>query len=117
MRAVVFRSLRASAPLTRGRLPLARVIRRGAALALLLGLTACSLEDSEWEAIRKLPLDVQASTYQRAIADLRLVCDRHREGLELFCHTQAQWVLKFPECDSACSALTSRVLTHAARPR
>jgi hypothetical protein len=82
-----------------------------AATALLLTVAAViavlSLRgpDSETKAIGTLSATERRALYERTLQTLETTCDRTKRphGLDDFCREQAEFVVKFPECDAACS--------------
>lgn len=82
-------------------------------LLLLLVALAAWLAVVAWRehrltvAVRSLPRDVQEATYRRTYEELSAVCARE-SSLAEYCQRQAEFILKFPQCDAACSQLARR---------
>lgn len=60
--------------------------------------------DAETKAIGALSADERRTLYERTLRTLETTCDRtHRpRGLDDYCREQAEFVVKFPECDTGC---------------
>jgi hypothetical protein len=84
-------------------------------LAILLALaTAIAtwfwLEGAEERALGELPLRDRRDIYARELANLRALCaPPANSDLSERCRQQAEFVLEFPECDSACQELAGRL--------
>jgi hypothetical protein len=49
--------------------------------------------------------------YERTLQTLQSPsCDPARNGLKDYCRQQAEFIIKFPECDAACGELAKRFL-------
>jgi cytochrome b pre-mRNA-processing protein 3 len=86
-----------------------------AALAAALVVASAWLWHSgaERRAIQKLQPDERRALYERTLGTLRAPCgiENHSEGLEAYCREQSEFIVQFPECDSACAALARQHLT------
>jgi hypothetical protein len=69
-------------------------------------------QTAEQRAIRHLPPAERQALYDRTLQTLRDPCgmSRNANGLGSFCRAQAKFILEFPECDAACSALAKGYL-------
>jgi cytochrome b pre-mRNA-processing protein 3 len=66
------------------------------------------------QVIRDMPVAQRQALYHRTLETLRTVCvDPHDSVLRDFCQGQADFIMRFPECDDACLAL---VQPHVPRP-
>jgi hypothetical protein len=61
-------------------------------------------QQSDASMVRDLPPAERAKVAERAVSNLRDVCQRADRPRE-FCREQAQIVVGLPECDGACRAL------------
>jgi len=80
------------------------------ALALLLAVWWWWGGRAERVAIADLDPQERAALYQRTLQNLRSTCEppERPRGLDDYCRRQADFILKFPECDSACRSLANR---------
>lgn len=80
------------------------------ALGIIVAATVTSLwlwnPDAERKAILKLPEPERRALYERTLRTLETTCrpDKRAKGLEDFCREQSEFILRFPECDAACSS-------------
>jgi hypothetical protein len=88
-----------------------------ALVAVLSFLVALEHGRSLRSAVHRLPSPERTASLQRALVDLRTVCERPAEGLESHCREQAEFVLGFVECDAACRELALHQLAVQPRPR
>jgi hypothetical protein len=87
-----------------------------AAAALLLSVAAVvavlSLKgpDAETKAITALSEAERRALYERILRTLETTCDQAKRphGLDDFCKEQAEFIVKFPECDAACASRAAR---------
>jgi hypothetical protein len=72
---------------------------------------------SEREAIFKLAPDERRALYERTLQNLKSTCqsERRPSGLDDYCHRQADFILKFPECDRTCESLARRQMNEPTR--
>ncbi len=63
--------------------------------------------DAEGKAILNLPQMERRALYERTLRTLETTCrsKASASGLEDFCRGQAEFIVRFPECDAVCSAL------------
>jgi hypothetical protein len=63
--------------------------------------------DAERKAIQRLPQAERRVLYERTLRTLETTCrlEGRESGLEDFCQRQAEFILRFPECDAACSSV------------
>jgi hypothetical protein len=84
-----------------------------AALVLMVLVSAALVwlrsRDAEHDAIRRLSDAERRALYERTLRTLRSSCDpkTRPQGLADFCRAQADFILKFPECDSVCTTLAA----------
>ena len=85
------------------------------ALATALLALSISRGNAERRAVGRLPELERRALYGRTMQTLGSTCEEanRRSGLEKYCREQAEFVVEFPECDAACSALARR---HRAGP-
>ena len=62
-------------------------------------------EGAERRALERLPEAERSALYTRTLESLEQLCAVPREGLRDYCQGQADFLAKFPECDSRCRAL------------
>lgn len=67
------------------------------------------------EVLARLPEPERRALYERTLHALTSTCQAtpRSSGLEDFCREQAQFVLRFPECDASCRALSQGLLAAA----
>jgi len=70
---------------------------------------------SEQRAIRAMPDAKRAALYRRTLDDLVTVCAAGAAEFEEHCHEQAEFILKFAECDGRCADLARRQLVRPTR--
>jgi hypothetical protein len=80
------------------------------AIACLVVVVWLRGPDQESVAIRSLPEHERRALYDRTLGTLESSCSpsRRRKGLDDFCRTQAEFVVKFPECDARCASLAAK---------
>jgi hypothetical protein len=62
-------------------------------------------------AVRELPATERHALYQRTLLTLQSPsCDPAHSGLKDYCREQAEFIIKFRECDAACGELAKRFL-------
>ena len=64
----------------------------------------------QWQlrrAVRNLPAGVQEQTYRRAYEELATTCAT-QPTLADHCSDEAEFILRFPQCTSACQSLAHR---------
>jgi cytochrome b pre-mRNA-processing protein 3 len=71
--------------------------------------------DDERQAIVSMPQNERTSLYQRTFEDLSTTCRVGDVALRAYCRRQAEFILKFPQCDATCQALAGGYLPHATR--
>jgi hypothetical protein len=88
----------------------------GVIVALVLGWTAWIgwIEQRTTAAIASLPTAERRASYQLAVDELRGVCVREPRLID-HCREQAEFVIKFPECDDDCRGLVHRYFSEARR--
>ena len=98
----------------RRRLRLIRAVILALGLTVGVGALAIWFGRGEERALRRMPADERATLYRRTLDNLVTVCaDSGAAGLSEFCREQAEFILKFPECDDTCRAMARR---HLLRP-
>jgi hypothetical protein len=72
---------------------------------------------SEQQAISKLAPDERRALYERTLQNLKSTCrpERRPSGLDDYCQRQADFILKFPECDRACEDLATQQTNQPSR--
>jgi cytochrome b pre-mRNA-processing protein 3 len=85
----------------------ARVRRLAFLLAVTTAIAAWFwLAGAEQRALSELPLGDRRDIYARELANLRALCaPPANSDLSERCRQQAEFVLEFPECDTACQEL------------
>jgi len=65
--------------------------------------------DTEQKAIMELPEPERRALFERTLRTLETTCrpEGRESGLEEFCRRQAEFILRFPECDAHCSGATA----------
>ena len=86
------------------------VIAVALAVAALMGIVALRGPDAEQAAIHGLPPHERRVLYEQTLCTLTSTCTsaRRSAGLDDFCRRQARFVVKFPECDTACASLAGK---------
>lgn len=94
--------------------PSSRTSKSLRGLALLVGvatagLIAQYLHGRTNRELRDLPEADRRALYQRTLETLRTTCE-HASGSQLtdYCRSQADFIERFPECDSECRELARR---------
>jgi hypothetical protein len=66
--------------------------------------------DQEQTAIRRLPDSDRRALYERTMRTLQSTCvaPERTRGLDDFCRGQAEFILKFSECDAPCVSLAGK---------
>ena len=72
---------------------------------------------AERRAVAQLDPQARQALYARTLESLKHPCadTPHPHALDEFCERQADFILEFPECDSACQALAARSRPPSAR--
>jgi hypothetical protein len=75
------------------------------ATATVVAVVSLRGPDAETKAIKALSEPERRALFGRTLRTLETTCDQTKRprGLDDFCREQAEFVLKFPECDAACS--------------
>jgi hypothetical protein len=63
--------------------------------------------DAERKAILNLPPSERRALYERTLRTLETTCNPQgrARGLDDFCRNQAEFIVRFPECDAACASV------------
>jgi hypothetical protein len=91
-----------------------RRLRRALAwIALALGVAGVASylvwqQGAEDRAIRSLPAEERRAQFLRTAEELRTVCADPPAALRPHCRQQAEFLSRFPECDTACLQLVER---------
>jgi cytochrome b pre-mRNA-processing protein 3 len=89
--------------------------------ALIIGIGLLAVwawsRGAEQRAIEKLPAEVRHALYSREMENFRTICGQGRrtDDLESRCEQQAQFIVKFSECDDDCQTLAKLHLISPAR--
>jgi cytochrome b pre-mRNA-processing protein 3 len=80
----------------------------GVAVVAALGLVAW-LSGSQNTAAGPLREPEGGALYERTLGTLSRFCDPKRDlkGIDEFCRQQADFIIRFPQCDAACRALAA----------
>lgn len=101
-----------------------RIPSRTFLVAILVGLALIGFlfvwnrgNRSESDAIRSLSDEERGALYRRTLETLQTVCAEPvgRDGLSRRCRDEADFIVKFPECDEACKAIADRHRERAVR--
>ena len=90
------------------------------ALAVLFTIVAAISVYAWWageetRAVRRLPVEQRVGLYQRTMENLKTICDpAPGRSMRAFCREQAEFALRFPECDEPCRVIARR---HMSLPR
>jgi hypothetical protein len=91
---------------------------RGLVAALVATGVACGILAYVWSAgevtraLRHLPVEQRAGLYQRTMENLTTICDpAPGRSMRDFCRTEAEFALRFPECDDVCRAIARRQMS------
>jgi hypothetical protein len=90
----------------------------GAAVAVLLALTSWWRGSGEEEhALTQLPAAERRELYERTLHTLESTCapQARPPGLQRYCRQQAEFIVRFPECDQVCRELAGRDLPKPTR--
>jgi hypothetical protein len=92
-----------SAPSKRKTVALVAIGMIGASTVTILWLWN---PDAEQKAILNLPQSERRALYERTLRTLETTCrlEGREGGLEGFCRRQAEFILRFPECDASCAS-------------
>jgi cytochrome b pre-mRNA-processing protein 3 len=101
---------RIRARFTRARWPVALLV-------LLLSIAVWVwFRRAETRAVSQLPRAERRAVYARQLENLRVLCARPRDDiLSERCRQQAEFILAFPECDTACQEIANRILQQPTR--
>jgi len=78
----------------------------GLVIALMIAFMRMADCGRERRAVRGLPEPERRALFERTLENLRSTCARDgKNGLEAYCREQAELVIDFPECDTACESL------------
>ena len=80
----------------------------GVALLIALAVGGIMRTRAEVRAVHTLPSEERAQLYERLLENLRFCKANPGDAFERFCSAEAQFVVTFPECDSACQELARR---------
>ena len=73
--------------------------------------------DAETKAVTSLSAPDRRALYDRTLRTLETTCDQPKRphGLDDFCKEQAEFIVKFPECDATCESRATRLSPLPAR--
>ena len=86
-------------------------------VALLIAFIAGGImrRREEVRAVQTIPLEDRAQLYQRLLENLHFCRANPGEAFERFCTAEAQFIVTFPECESACQELAHKFFSHPTR--
>jgi cytochrome b pre-mRNA-processing protein 3 len=89
--------------------------------ALLVGIALLAVwawnRGAEQRALERLPAEVRHAMYSREMENFRTICGQGRrtDELESRCEEQAEFLVKFSDCDADCQTLAKVHLISPAR--
>ena len=89
--------------------------------ALIVGIALLAIwawnRGAEQRALERLPAEVRHALYSRELANFRTICGQGRrtDDLEPRCEEQAEYLVKFSDCDADCQTLAKMHLISPAR--
>lgn len=97
---------------------LGMLVRAAAALLVMasFGVLWYSQGAAEDRALAAMSSSERLALYRRTRQNIQEVCGEHlMAGMAEFCREQAEFVLRFPECDASCRSLAERISLRATR--
>lgn len=103
--------------------PASRRSQKYLAVFAAAGLTSAvfalwiSTEAAQRDALLHLPEPQRRALYEHTLQTLESTCDavKRSSALDDFCHEQAKFLRRLPECDATCQALAQRSLAPPSR--